>query len=280
MFFLIRAGQYDRFLAYPLRKTDKKEKIMTEFLKNRAHSAPDLAYIKTEGTNALPTVMFLGGFRSDMMGTKATHLEAQCKARGQSFIRFDYRGHGQSGGVFEEACLSDWAQDALDIFNSCTTGAVILVGSSMGGWISLLLAQKADLLRIHALVGLAAAPDFTKWIEAEINDSQKAELAEKGCFKLPNDYDDTPYIITQKLIEDGCNNSFLDKKISISNPVHLIQGKQDADVPWQIAERIKAAIAGSAEAKITYIKDADHMLSSPEQLMIIDKAIEEFNAYI
>ena len=244
---------------------------MPEFLKR--NNAPDLAYVKSKGANhSLPLIVFLGGFRSDMEGTKALYLEEQCKQRDQSFIRFDYRGHGQSEGVFEEACISDWAQDAQDIIEQCTSGPIILVGSSMGGWISLLIALKLD--RVAGLVGLAAAPDFTTWMEERMSVQQKEQLESDGYFELPNDYDDTPYIITKKLIEDGRQNTLLDKEVSINVPVRLIQGMKDTDVEWQVAHRIKNAIIGD-NVEVVLLENADHRLSSPDQLEVLNKTLEK-----
>ena len=243
---------------------------MLEFLTR--NQAPDLAYIKTDSVKSdLPTIVFLGGFRSDMEGTKATYLEEQCKKRGQGYVRFDYRGHGQSAGKFEDACISDWAQDALDIIDHCTVGPVILVGSSMGGWVSLLTAQK--LKRVEALVGLAAAPDFTIWMEEGMSAEQKQELKEKGFFYLPNDYGD-PYAITRKLLEDGRKNVLLDKEIKLDIPVRLIQGMKDADVEWQVAHRIKNAITGN-DTEVILLENADHRLSSPEQLEVLNGTLEK-----
>lgn len=245
---------------------------MPQFLKR--DNAPDLAYESLEAQeNAknLPTVMFLGGFQSDMEGTKALFLEEKCKARGQAFVRFDYRGHGKSEGKFEDSCISEWAQDARDILENCTKGFVILVGSSMGGWISLLLAlQKPE--RIYAFVGVAAAPDFTKIMEERMSDEQRQALQSDGFFELPNEYD-SPYIITKKLIDDGRENGLLEGEIKIDIPVRLIQGKADADVAWQTAERIKEVITGN-NVEVILLKDADHRLSSPEQLVILNQAIE------
>lgn len=245
----------------------------TSFLKRK--SAPDLAYSHYQGGDILPCVMFLGGFRSDMQGTKALYLEEQCQARGQSFIRFDYRGHGQSEGTFEEACISDWAQDAMDILNYCMAGPVILVGSSMGGWISLLLALKRP-QSVRSIIGLAAAPDFTSWIEAEMSEDQQNMMKTQGYFELPNAYDDTPYVITRKLIEDGRRNIMLDKELDICVPVRLIQGRKDDDVPWQTAERIKKVLS-TPDVKITYLAEADHRLSAPDQLAVIGHVLAELS---
>lgn len=233
---------------------------------------PDLAHIHTAGSSDLPPVLFLGGFRSDMQGTKAIFLENLCKERGQEFIRFDYSGHGQSEGKFEEGCISDWAQDALDILKHCTSRPALLVGSSMGGWISLLIAKNHS-KHVRGLIGLAAAPDFTIWMEEKMSDAQKTALEVNGFFELPNDYDDSPYIITKRLIEDGRQNLLLNGAMDLPMPIHLIQGKKDADVPWQTVERIKE-VTRTDSFEITYIEEADHRLSSPDQLEILGNIVK------
>lgn len=245
---------------------------MTEILKRAGR--PDLAYEYDKGKSAFPTVMFLGGFRSDMMGSKASFLSEQCHLRGQSFIRFDYSGHGQSGGAFEEGCISIWKQDAIDVLNHCSPQSVILIGSSMGGWISLLIAQAMS-KHVHALIGIASAPDFTMWMEEKMNTHQRENLHINEFFELPSDYG-TPYIITQNLIEDGRKNFLLDKPIYIDVPVRLLQGKQDGDVPWQTAERIKQSLT-SRDVKIYYQENGNHSLSSPEDLALLDDVIQKLN---
>jgi pimeloyl-ACP methyl ester carboxylesterase len=235
---------------------------------------PNLAYVKqpaAEG-NKLPMIVFLGGFRSDMQGTKAIYLEELCREQGRAYVRFDYRGHGQSEGKFEEACISDWVQDASDIVHECTSEPVILVGSSMGGWISLLLASKEP-KSVAAFIGLAAAPDFTTWMESDVSELQIANLQEKGYFLLENDYD-SPYVITKKLLEDGRQNTLLDKVIDINLPVRLIQGKKDTAVPWEVAKKIKNAIKGD-DVAIEFLENADHRLSAPNELALLKKVISE-----
>ncbi len=245
---------------------------MHELLKR--DNLPDLAYVKTSAAkgNRLPMIVFLGGFRSDMQGTKAIYLEELCRKQGRAYLRFDYRGHGQSGGKFEEACISDWVQDTYDLIKSCAARPVILVGSSMGGWIALLLSLKASDY-VTALIGLAAAPDFTTWMEAEISALQLNELKNKGFFLLENDYD-SPYVITQKLLDDGKKNTLLNKEIDINFPVRLIQGKKDTAVPWQVAEKIKKAIKGN-DVEIEFLDEADHRLSAPDELAVLKKLILE-----
>jgi pimeloyl-ACP methyl ester carboxylesterase len=241
---------------------------MPDFLKRE--NEPDLAYIRCDGgNNDLPTVVFLGGFRSDMEGTKATYLEAECKKRDQSYVRFDYRGHGQSGGMFEEGCIGEWTKDAQDIIETQTRGPVILIGSSMGGWVSLLLAQKIE--RIVGLIGLAAAPDFTLWMEERMNDEQRAQLASDGFFLVPNDYGE-PYKVTQKILDDGRANALLEKGIHLDIPVRLIQGMKDADVEWQVAHRIKNAISGD-DVEVILLENADHRLSKPDELEMIGQTL-------
>lgn len=236
--------------------------------------SPSLAYCHLEGDKEKPTIMFLGGFRSDMQGTKAMFLQEFCRENGLDYLRFDYSGHGQSQGKFEEGCIGDWTEDAAAILEHCTSGQVVLVGSSMGGWISFLLAQQYP-KRVAGLIGLAAAPDFTTWIEAEMSDDQKQLLDAQGYFEMSNDYDDAPYVITKKLLDEGRQNSVLEKGIPLLIPVHLIQGKQDADVPWKVVADIKKAISGT-DVSITYIDEADHRLSSPEQLDILAQILKTF----
>ncbi len=242
---------------------------MIEVLKRL--NKPDLAYSKFNGDSDLPTLMFLGGFKSDMMGSKASFLDKQCRTRQQSYIRFDYSGHGQSKGKFEQGCISDWAQDASDVLTQCTDGPVILVGSSMGGWISLLLAlSKSE--HVQAVIGIAAAPDFTSWMEQGMNLEQRTALEEDGFFTLPSDYGE-PYIITKKLIEDGRNNLLLNNPIKLDIPVRLLQGKQDKDVPWETAERIKGKITGD-NVEIFYREAGNHSLSEPDDLKLLDDVIK------
>ena len=239
-----------------------------QFLKRK--NLPDLAYMKYEGSDELPTIMFLGGFRSDMMGSKASFLQERCIANNQSYLRFDYSGHGQSQGKFEDGCISDWTKDAADILSGCTSGKVILVGSSMGGWISLLLAQ-SGLNNISALIGIAAAPDFTILMEQAMSDVQVEAIEKEGFFELPSDYG-TPYIITKKLLEDGRNNLVLNDPIDINIPVRLLQGKKDPDVPWKMAMRIKDAIVGD-DVEVFYQEEGNHSLSSSDDLALLDKQV-------
>lgn len=229
----------------------------------------DLAYVYTQAGECgahLPTVMFLGGFRSDMSGSKALYLEEDCRARGQAFVRFDYSGHGLSGGRFENGCIGQWRDDARDILDTIVKGPVLLVGSSMGGWISLLLLlERAD--RVLGFMGIAAAPDFTLSIEAELSEEQRQEVEGKGIILVPSAYGD-PYVITRRLLENGREQCVLNRERAVNAPMTLIHGKQDADVPWQTAEAIRQQFK-TKKTRIIYVEDGEHRLSRPEDLALI-----------
>jgi pimeloyl-ACP methyl ester carboxylesterase len=188
-----------------------------------------IAYSRTSGKE--PGVVFLGGFRSDMTGSKAMHLQAWADATGRAFLRFDYSGHGASRGAFTDGAISDWREDAVAVIETLTEGPQVLVGSSMGGWIGLLLAR--DLTdRVAGLVGIAAAPDFTEamWDE-EFSPAERTRLMDEGVVLRPSDYSDEPYPITRRLIEDGKVNLVLDGPLHLPMPVRLLQGTADTDVP-------------------------------------------------
>ena len=238
-----------------------------------------LAYVRSVAQGpgaALPGVMFLGGFRSDMTGTKATDLEARCSIRGQGFLRFDYGGHGASAGRFDECTLESWRGDALAVLDRLTDGPVILVGSSMGGWIALLLAlARPD--RVCGLIGLAAAPDFTRsMVDEKFDDALRLSLETRGFADIPNDYSDEPYRITRGLIESGNRVCLLDRDHDLSIPVRLIQGKNDADVPWQTAQKIADRLP-HADVRVHLVDDGDHRLSRPQDLDLIDATLRELS---
>jgi len=239
-----------------------------------------LAYHRTEGRGEgakAPGVVFLGGFRSDMDGTKALALEAWAQESGRAFLRFDYTGHGKSSGDFLEGAIGDWAQDAMDAVGRLTAGPQILVGSSMGGWIALLLARRMP-EKVAALVGIAAAPDFTEdMMWAEFTADQRAELMRAGRVALPSDYSDEPYLITRRLIEDGRENLVLRAPLPLPFPVRLLQGTEDADVPQAVALRLLAHL-DSPDARLQLVKGADHRFSEPREIAIIRAAIEEVSA--
>jgi pimeloyl-ACP methyl ester carboxylesterase len=225
-----------------------------------------IAFRRTEGRG--PGVVFLGGFRSDMTGTKATFLEGWAAAEGRAFLRFDYTGHGASSGDFLDGAVGEWARDAEDAVARLTEGPQVLVGSSMGGWIALLLALRMP-ARIVGLVGVAAAPDFTEdsmW--AGFDAGTRARLAAEGRVELPSDYSDEPYPITLRLIEDGRRHLVLRAPLPLPLPVRLLHGTADADVDPAVALRLLAH-ADCPDMRLTLVKDADHRFSSPEALKLI-----------
>ena len=226
-----------------------------------------IAYHLTDGTG--PAIVFLGGFKSDMDGTKAIHLEQWAKAQGRAFLRFDYSGHGASGEKFTDGCIGDWFEDATAALG-LIAGKMILVGSSMGGWISLLVARAMP-ERIAGLVTIAAAPDFTEdsmW--ANFTDAQKTALA-AGQVALPSDYGD-PYIITKRLIEDGRDHLVLRDPLSLPFPVRFLQGTADKDVAMSVALRLLDHADGP-DMRLTLVDGADHRFSNDENLDLITQTV-------
>jgi len=229
-----------------------------------------IAYHSMSGKS--PGVVFLPGFKSDMMGSKALAVEAFCKKRGQAFTRFDYTGHGQSSGDFDDGCIGDWAKDTSDVIKTVTSGPQVLIGSSMGGWI-MLLATLMDSSRIAGLIGIASAPDFTETLVWDkFSNDQKKEIETKGYVDLPNCYEGPDYRINQKLIIDGRKHILLDKKIPIHCPVRLIHGQLDDDVPWQTSLDLAQQL-GSDDVEINLIKSGDHRLSEPDDLNRLTQVI-------
>lgn len=229
-----------------------------------------IAYHKIDGQGV--GIVFLGGFKSDMEGTKAIYLQEWAQANNRPFLRFDYTGHGQSSGDFVDGCIGDWAQDAMTAIETLTEGPQVLVGSSMGGWISLLVCRAIP-LRVHGLVGIAAAPDFTEdsmW--ANFDEAQRQTIIVKGQLDLPSEYSDEPYIITKKLIENGRNQLVLRKPLPLPFPVRFLQGTADEDVDQSVALRLLDHVSGD-DIRLTLVKDADHRFSTPECLTMITDAI-------
>ena len=228
-----------------------------------------IAYHKVEGDGS--GVVFLGGFSSDMEGSKAIHLEHWARAKGRAFIRFDYSGHGQSSEEFVDGCIGDWADDAYEVISHLTQGPQILVGSSMGGWIALLVAKRLP-ARIAGLVGIAAAPDFTEdsmwdWMD----DIMRAKLKRDGVVFVPSDYGD-PYPITNKLIEDGRKQLVLREPLNLPFPTRLLHGTDDEDVKMDVALRLLEHANGD-DIRLSFVKGADHRFSNDRCLRLIDKAI-------
>lgn len=229
-----------------------------------------IAYVKTDGQG--PTILFLSGLKSDMEGTKAVALEAWAKEQGRAFLRFDYSGHGQSSGAFTDGCIGDWHQDTLAVVDRLIDGPVLVVGSSMGGWQSLLLARaRPD--RVMGLVTIAAAPDFTEdgyWVG--FSDAQKAELEREGFLSIPSDYDED-YIITKRLIEDGRDHLVLRSPLKLDMPVRFLQGTEDTAVPTAQAVKLLEHVEGG-DIRLTLVKGADHRFSDDECLRTIQKMVK------
>ena len=230
----------------------------------------ELAWERLAGAG--PTVVFLPGFRSDMTGDKAMALHAFCAGRGQGLLRFDYSGHGSSGGQFTEGTIGRWTEDALLAIDRLTTGRLILVGSSMGGWIAL-LAALARPQRLAGLIGVAAAPDFTEALMWEaMSFSERDMLMQAGVLEVPSPYG-PPTPVTRSLIEEGRTHLLLGKPIALPCPVRLLQGQLDREVPWEMALRLSDAIAGG-EVQLTLVKDGDHRLSRPADLALLCHTLE------
>ena len=235
------------------------------------------------GGNTLAHFVWLGGYRSDMTGTKAVELTALAARLGTGCVRFDYSGHGASGGAFVDGTISRWLAESLAVIDDAAktlgTRRVVLVGSSMGGWIALRavaeLARRSD-IEIAGLVLIAPAPDFTsELIEPNLTDAERNALAERGQFEEPTPYGPDPNIYTLKLIEDGRNNRVLTGVIETGCPVHILQGMADPDVPYAHAMRLMEHLSGD-DVVLTMIRDGDHRLSRPQDIAKILEAAEVF----
>ena len=231
-----------------------------------------IAYRKMAG--ASPGVMFLGGFASDMTGTKARTLDAFARETGRTYIRFDYSGHGESSGNFAEGTIGRWTEDAIAVLDEVAEGPQLLVGSSLGGWI-MLLAALARPKRVAGLVGIAAAPDFTEALMwRRYTPETRALLERGGVYYEPSEYSDQPTPITMGLIEDGRRHLVLERPIPIHCPVRLIHGQRDEAVPWMTAPRIAERLLAD-DVRVSLIKDGDHRLSRPQDLVRMRVAVAE-----
>lgn len=244
-------------------------------------SRPDggsLAYsrVTAQPGDKRPGIVFLPGFASDMTGSKASALATWAAARGQGMLRFDYSGHGRSSGRFRDGTIGRWTDDALAIIDGLTEGPQILVGSSMGGWI-MVLAALARPARVAALVGIAAAPDFTEELMwGRMPAAQREALIRDGIIRQPSQYADSPYEISRALIEDGRRHLVLQGRIDITCPVRLLHGMADPDVPWQTSLRLADRLAGN-DVAVTLIKDGDHRLSRDADLQRLFAAVDELS---
>lgn len=237
-----------------------------------------IAVRKQVGT--APGIFWLGGFKSDMRGTKAEALAAHAAKSGRACVRFDYSGHGESGGRFEDGTISSWLEDAEAVFTRETRGPQIVVGSSMGGWIALLLARALSKRppaerRIAGLVLIAPAPDFTETLMwTEFSPEVKREIEEKGFWQRPSAYGEDPYPITRALIEDGRKHLLLSKPIELGCAVRILQGVKDPDVPFGHAMKLVSCLAQD-DVVLTLIKDGDHRLSRPEDIERLMRTVDE-----
>ncbi len=230
-----------------------------------------LAYHHSQGEGT--GLIWLGGFRSDMDGTKALTLHEWALAARRPFTRFDYSGHGQSEGDFRDGTISAWLADALFIIDQVTSGPLVLVGSSMGGWLATLIALKRP-ERVAGLLYLAPAPDFTEALMwTGFSENIRTEIMENGVYLEPSDYSPEPNPITRALIEDGRTHLVLGGPIAITCPVRILQGQCDPDVPWPHALRLAEQL-DSADVTVTLVKDGDHRLSRPQDLARLVDAAE------
>ena len=231
---------------------------------------------------ATPGLLWLGGYKSDMQGTKAQALAGWAAQQGRACVRFDYSGHGESGGVFTDGTIGRWLAETLAVFDACCRGPQIVIGSSMGGWLALLLVRalrtrkQASATNVTGLVLLAPAIDFTEELMwKRFTPEIKRELAEKGVWARPSQYSPEPYLVTRQLIEEGRQHLLLGAMIETGCPVRILQGVQDPDVPWQHAKALVARIACD-DVVFTLIKDGDLRLSRPEDIERLIRAVAEF----
>jgi pimeloyl-ACP methyl ester carboxylesterase len=235
-----------------------------------------------EHFGASPGLFWLGGYKSDMKGTKAEALAAWAEQEGRAIVRFDYSGHGESGGVFTDGTIGRWLADALTVFEACCRGPQILIGSSMGGWLALLMVRALRQRRqvtpasVAGLVLVAPAVDFTEELMwKRFPPAIKRELEETGVWARPSDYSSEPYLVTRQLIEEGRNHLLLGGMIEIGCPVRILQGVEDPDVPWRHAVELVSRLA-SDDVVLTLVKDGDHRLSRSEDIERLIRAVAEF----
>ena len=221
-----------------------------------------LAYRHLPGRG--PTLVFLPGYKSDMQGGKAQALAAWAADKGQATLRLDYSGCGESEGTFENGTLDIWRDDVLAVIAEAKVGPIILIGSSLGGWLMLLLAEALG-DQVTGLVGIAAAPDFTDW---DFDDADRATIAATGRIERPSDYGYEPMVITQGFWQSGQSNLRLTGKIGIDCPVRLIHGQCDPDVPWETSLKLAAALR-SSDVQTILLKDGDHRLSRDQDIALL-----------
>ncbi len=235
-----------------------------------------------ERSGAPPGLFWLSGYKSDMKGTKAAALADWAEQAGRAFIRFDYSGHGESGGEFTDGTIGRWLADSLGVFDACCQGPQILIGSSMGGWLALLMVRalrarpQAAPASVIGLVLVAPAVDFTEELMwKRFTPEIRKELEENGVWKRPSEYSSEPYLVTRQLIEEGRDHLLLGGMIETGCPVRILQGVEDPDVPWRHAVELVSRLA-SDDVVLTLVKDGDHRLSRPEDIERLIRAVAEF----
>ena len=231
-----------------------------------------------------PGLVWLGGFRSDMKGSKAAALAEWAAGHGRAFLRFDYSGHGESGGQFAEGTISRWLAESLEVFGQITAGRQVLVASSMGAWIALRMVEelhaRSEGGRVAGLVLLAPAPDFTsELVEPALTRAQRRALDRKGCFEERSAYSDEPDIYTRALLEDGRENRVMTGPIDTRCPVHVLQGMADPDVPYAHALKLVSLLPAD-DVTLSLVPDGDHRLSRPQDIAMILRAVEEMSRRI
>lgn len=236
----------------------------------------DIAVLRRDG--AAPELLWLGGFKSDMAGTKAATLDDWAGSAGLGSTRFDYSGHGQSSGEFEKGTISLWLEEALYVIRNCTSGPLVIVGSSMGGWIALLAAKALQNVgesdRVGGIVLIAPAIDMTEeLIWNRMDEGARAEMVDNGSISQPSAYSDDPYVITWDLVADGRKHLIADEPLRVGCPVHILQGMRDEDVPWTHATGLMERFAHD-DAVLTLIADGDHRLSNPPDLERLIRSVE------
>ncbi len=255
-----------------------------EFLTAGASGAQRQIAVRSQpGNRQPPGVLWLGGFKSDMKGTKAQALADWAERTGRGFVRFDYSGHGESGGNFADGTIGRWLEDSLAVFDHYCRGAQILVGSSMGGWIALLLARELrrraakDHAQAKALAGMvliAPAVDFTEELMwKKFPEKIKQTIQQEGVWTRPSEYEAGGYLITKNLIEEGRNHLLLGSAVETGCPVRILQGVRDRDVPWQHAVELVSRLAQD-DVVLTLVKDGDHRLSRDEDIAQLMRSIE------
>ena len=229
-----------------------------------------------------PGVFWLSGYKSDMKGTKAEALAHWAEQAGRACVRFDYSGHGESGGNFTDGTIGRWRDESLAVFDACCRGPQIVIGSSMGGWLALLMVQalraraQNGTASVVGLVLIAPAVDFTEELMwKRFTPEIRRALEENGVWTRPSPYSDEPYLVTRQLIEEGRNHLLLGGMIETGCPVRILQGVEDTDVPWGHAVELVSRLA-SDDVVLTLVKDGDHRLSRPEDIERLIRAVAEF----